>query len=243
MMSGKKQSFDPKDRQILYTFWDELPERKIIVDYDDNFFTHLARKLIFHIVGKGVKEQTPSGEEGIRRALNAQEIHQRVKDLSQIKFKGREIPKELDLSLHSLYFHIQKLEEVGFIKTVAILKEGRHNVSYYGRVAKIVLFKENYKEDENIKNSFNAMSKIATLLNPNHGSEKVMEFYDDFVAINKESLDIIQRKLAKFEKQINDADIDPNDLQTFFTLMNSINPKFIKLFSEIIDYFYLKIWD
>ena len=242
MMSGKKQPFNPKDREILYSFWDDLPERKIVVDYDDNFFTHLGRKFSFDITGKGVKQQTPTGERS-RRALSAREIHQFVKDISENKLKDRKMPKELDLSLHSLYFHSQKLEEVGFIKTVAILKEGRHNVSYYGRVARVVLFKEDYKEDETIKNSFNAMSKIAPLLNPNHSSEKVMEYYDEFVTINKESLDIIQRKLAKFEKQIDAADIDPNELQTFFTLMNSINPKFIKLFSEIIDYFELKIWD
>ena len=68
---------------------------------------------------------------------------------------------------------LQKLEEVGFIKTVAILKEGRHNVSYYSRVAKVVLFKEDYREDENIKNAFVAMSKIAALLNPNHTPEKL----------------------------------------------------------------------
>ena len=242
-MSQKKQPFDPKDKQILYDFWEDLPERKIVVDYDDNFFKHLARKLIFHILGKGIKETNSTDEEVIRRALNAQEILQMLKRISHEKFKDKDLPKELDLSLHSLYFHLQKMEEIGFIKTVAILKEGRHNVSYYSRVAKVVLFKEDYKEDENIKNAFIAMSKIVTLLNPNHTPEKVMEFYEDFVSINKESLDLIQRKLGKFENQINDADIDPNDLQTFFVLMNSINPKYKKLFSEIIDYFDLKIWD
>lgn len=177
-----------------------------------------------------------------RKALNAQEILHELNDLLDRKFKIKEERKKYDLSLHSLYFHLQKLVEIGFIKTVAILKEGRHNVAYYSRSAKVVLFKDTFTEDEKISNAFTSMMKLASLLNPDLDTKKTKEFYDRFNEINKNSLDQIQRKISKFQDQIYEANIDPNDIQRFFTLLNQINPEFVKLFNEILEYLQLELW-
>jgi hypothetical protein len=241
-MNKSTQTYDPKERNILYTFWDVLPEKKIVVDYEDNFFKHFARKATFGILGKGIREKLPNGEIVTRRALNAQEILLEINDTLDLKFKIKEEREKYDLSLHSLYFHLQKLEEVGFIKTIAILKEGRHNVAYYARSAKVVLFKDVFTEDEKISDAFTSMMKLATILNPDLDSKKVQGFYDRFNEINKKSLDQIQRKIAEFENQMYKANIDPNDIQRFFTLLNQINPEYVKLFKEILDYLQLELW-
>jgi hypothetical protein len=241
-MNKSRQTYDPKERKILHTFWDALPEKTIIVDYEDDFFKHFARKSTFNILGKGIREKLPDGEIVTRKALNAQEILQEINDVLDLKFKIKEEREKYDLSLHSLYFHLQKLEEVGFIKTVAILKEGRHNVAYYSRPAKVVLFKDTFTEDENIRNAFTSMMKLASILNPDLDASKTKEFYDRFNEINKKNLDQIQRKIANFQDQIYEANIDPNDIQRFFTLLNQINPDYVKLFSEVLEYLQLELW-
>ena len=233
-MSKTTKPYDSKKREILYTFWDVLPETKIVVDYEDDFFKHFARKFTFGIVGKGIREKLPNGEIVTRKALNAQELLQELNDFLDHKFKIKEDRKKYEISLHSLYFHIQKLEEAGFIKTIAILKEGRHNVAYYSRTAKVVLSKDTYTEDEKLSNAFNSMMKLATKINPDLDPKKFKEFEDRFHEINKKGLDQVQRKIGGFQDQIYETNIDPNDIQQFFTLLNQINPEYVKLYSEIL---------
>jgi len=179
-MSKERKQYDPKSREILYNFWEKLPEQRIVTEYEDDFFKHFARKLTFGILGKGIREKLPSGKLITRKALNAQEILQEINDTLDIKFKIKEDREKFDLSLHSLYFHLQKLEEVGFIQTIAILKEGRHNVAYYSRPAKIVLFKDEYAEDEKIRSAFSSMEKLVHILYPEIETEKFMEYYKKY---------------------------------------------------------------
>ena len=241
-MNKSTQTYDPKERNILYSFWDSLPEKKIVVDYEEDFFKHFARKMIFGLLGKGIREKLSEGEIVTRKALNAQEIFQEIKDMLNYKFKIKEEREKHDISIHSLYFHLQKLEDAGFIKTVAILKEGRHNVAYYARTAKIVLFKDEFIEDEKLKEAFTSTLKVISLRNPNLDSTKFMEFYQRYNEINKKNLDQIQRKIAEFENDIYESNVDPNDIQRFFTLLNQINPEFVKLFDEILEYLKLDLW-
>ncbi len=241
-MSESTKPYDPTKRQILYTFWDNLPEKTIMVDYEDDFFKHFARKFIFSIVGKGIREKLPNGDIVTRKALNARELLKEMNDLLDLKFKIKEEREKYELSLHSFYFHLQKLEEVGFIKTVAILKEGRHNVAYYSRPAKIVLFKDTFTEDEKIGDAFTSMMKLITTRNPELDPGKFQKFSERYNEINKKGLDQIQRKIGGLQNQIYEANIDPNDIQRFFTLLNQINPEYVKLFGEILEYIQLELW-
>ncbi len=241
-MSKKKKQFDPKKREILYNFWDSLPEQKIITEYEDDFFKHYARKLTFAILGKGIREKLPSGEIVTRKALNAQELLVEINDLLDNRYKIKEEREKYDLSIHSLYFHLQKLEEVGFIQTVAILKDGRHNIAYYSRPAKIVLFKDEYTEDEKTKNTFIAMKKLMKKIDPKFEEEKIMKFYKKYNQISERTQDQIQRKIGEIQEQVYEADIDPNDIQRFFTMLNQINPEYVKLFKEILEEIKIELW-
>jgi hypothetical protein len=241
-MNKSTKSYDPKERDILYTFWDELPGQIIVVDYEDDFLKHYARKFTFGLLGRGIQEKLPNGEIVTRKALNAQEILHELNDMLDYKFKIKEERDKYDLSLHSLYFHLQKLEEAGFIKTIAILKEGRHNVTYYSRPAKVVLFKDTFTEDEITNNAFASMMKLVTILNPKLEPKVLEKFKDRFNEINKQNLDQIQRKVAQFQDAIYEAGIDPNDIQKFFTILNQVNPDYVKLFNEILEYLQIELW-
>lgn len=241
-MSKETKQYDPKNREILYKFWEELPEQRIVTEYEDDFFKHYARKSTFSILGKGIREKLPSGKIVTRKALNAQEILQEINDALDMKFKIKEEREKYDLSLHSLYFHLQKLEEVGFIQTVAILKEGRHNVAYYSRTARIVLFKDEYTEDEKMKSAFSSMEKLMKIIDPEFESEKFKEYYEKYNKINEKNLDQIQRKIGEIQEQVYEADIDPNDIQRFLVLISQINPEYVKLFSKILEKIKIELW-
>lgn len=228
------QEFDPRDRKILFDFWDKLPEHKIVKDSERVFYSHSARQLIMKVLGKGVQEQISDKEDEIviRRALNTQEIYQAIQDLKKLKLKEFD-KKDFDITLHNLYFHIQKLEEAGLIKPVAILREGRHNVTYYGRSARIMLFKIEYEEYEKVKNAFAAMEKLAPKLNPKLKSEDIREYYNRYVKIGRGLTKKIFDRITDYEAGFNTTDVDPIDILNFLELVYSINTEFISLFREI----------
>ena len=228
------KDFDPRDRKILQEFWDKLPELKIVKDADRVYYAHSARQLIMKVLGMGVEEQEDEGREDkiIRRALSTQEIYQTIQDLRKLDLKEFEA-KDFDISLHNLYFHIQKLEESGLIKPVAILREGRHNVTYYGRTARIMLFNITYEEYEKVKNAFTAMEKLAPKINPKIKSEDIRKYYKEYVKIGKTLTEKMFNKLTEYEQGFNTTDVDPIDILNFLELIYSANAEFAVIFNKI----------
>lgn len=244
MADNISKKFDPRDRQILYDFWESLPRISFVKDAEKIYYAHTARQLILKVLGQGIKEKTDTVEDKsvIRRALSAQEIYQRIgvykeekRDIQGIKWK------DFDISLHNLYFHIQKLEEAGLIQTVAILREGRHNVSYYGRIAQVLIFRIDYEEYEKIKNAFSAMARLAPHINSELKPEKILDFYKRYVQIGQSHSKKLFDSLAELEKPLQETDIDPDDIANFIELLLSINPEFVDLLKELIEYLGLSL--
>ena len=241
-MSGKDiKRFDPRNKEILYTFWDSLPKIKFVKDAENVYYAHAARQLLLKALGEGLKEEF-KGVKKIRRALSAQEIFQRI---NVYKEEERSIEgidwKKFDVSLHNLYFHIQKLEEIGLIQTVSIIREGRHNVSYYGRVAQVLIFRIEYEEYEKIKNAFEAMAKLAPLVEVKLQSEKIMEFYDRYISIGQNHSKQLYELLLNYELALSKAEVDPADILNFIEVLFTIDPEYIKLIEEIKKYLNLDL--
>ena len=244
MSDNIKKRFDPKDRKVLYDFWNSLPRIKFVKDAERVYYAHKARELILKTLGEGVKEVSEIGTEKnvIRRALSAQEIFQRIEDYKREKREIRGINwDEFDISLHNLYFHIQKLEEAELIHPVTILREGRHNVSYYGRSAQVFLFRIEYEEYEKIKNAFHAMAKLAPHIDSRLKSEEILQFYDNYVKIGQSHSNVLFEQLAELEKPLLEADVDPGDIANFIELLLTVNPEFVKLLKELTDYLGLQL--
>ncbi len=244
MVDNIPVKFDPRDRQILYTFWESLPRIQFVKDAEKIYYAHTARQVILKALGEGIKEEIEeeSDKISIRRALNAQEIYHRI---GVYKEEKRDIQginwNEFDISLHNLYFHIQKLEEVGLIQTVAILREGRHNVSYYGRTAQVLIFRIDYEEYEKIENAFSAMARLVPHVDSKLKSERIQDFYKRYVQIGQSHSKKLFESLAKFEKALQETDVDPGDIANFIELLLTINPEFVKLLNELIEYLELQL--
>lgn len=244
MADNISKKFDPRNRQILYDFWESLPRISFVKDAEKIYYAHTARQLILKVLGRGIKEEADTAEDKsvIRRALSAQEIYQRI---GVYKEEQRDIQgidwKEFDISLHNLYFHIQKLEEAGLIQTVAILREGRHNVSYYGRIAQVLIFRIDYEEYEKIKNAFSAMARLAPYINSELKTEKILGFYKRYVQIGQSHSKKLFESLAELEKPLQETDIDPDDIANFIELLLSVNPEFVELLKELTEYLGLSL--
>jgi len=244
MSKREAKGFDPRDRKILYSFWDSLPKINFAKDAEKTYYAHDARILILKTLGEGMKEKNKeTGEEDIiRRALNIQEIYQRIQLYKEEKRQIEGIDwKDFDISLHNLYFHIQKLEEAGLIQTIAILREGKHNVSYYGRKAQVMIFRLDYEEYEKIRNAFQAMAKLVPFVDSKFKSEDVHDFYNRYVSIGKSQVKKLFEQLASFQTALDKTDVDPADILNFLELLTNVNSGFIALLKEMANYFNLEI--
>ncbi len=244
MSKREAKGFDPRDRKILYSFWDSLPKLKFVKDAEKIYYAHNARILILKTLGEGFKEEgKETGEEDvIRRALNIQEIYQRIQFYKEEKRQIEGIDwKNFDISLHNLYFHIQKLEEAGLIQTIAILREGKHNVSYYGRKAQVMIFRLDYEEYEKIRNAFQAMAKLVPFVDSKFKSEDVNDFYNRYVSIGKSQVKKLFEQLASFQTALDKTDVDPVDILNFLEILTTVNSEFISLLKEMAAYFDLEI--
>jgi Fe2+ or Zn2+ uptake regulation protein len=225
-------------RQILYSFWESLPPLTIITQPEEEIYAHKARLHIIQILRRGILEQEHDVTR--RRSLNAREIlkllKQKQSDTPEDDSKEGGVRDESKaISLQSLYFHLQKLEEAGLIQTVTILKEGRHNTAYYGRTARIYLHTTPKKNEAKITQAFKAISEFASINNPNFEQVKMEGLLKKFLLFEDQRRERISAWLTQYESLIIENDIDLSGLYKFLELIDTINPDNITLFQEILE--------
>ena len=225
-------------RNVLYSFWESLPPLKVITQPEEEIYAHPARRHVIQILRKGIFEQQDNLTR--RRALNAREI------LKLLQQKQSDTPKDASkkegdqdafkpVSLQSLYFHLQKLEEAGLLQTVTILREGRHNTAYYGRTARIYLHTDPKKNELKITEAFRAISEFASINSPNFEKAKMEELLEKLLLFEDQRRERISTWLTQYESMIIEHDIDLTGLFKFMELIDTINPNNIRLFQEIIE--------
>ncbi|MHA2295506.1 MAG: winged helix-turn-helix domain-containing protein [Candidatus Hodarchaeales archaeon] len=214
-------------RKILYNFWESLPALKIITSSKEEIFGHKLRLVIIRLLREGVLEINEDiKQKQRRRALSAREIQKTLLE-EESEFK--------DLSLQSLYFHLQKLEEAGLIQTITILREGRHNIAFYGRTARIFLFGDFAKEQKEYSRAFHEITRFAKSKNPDVKDEEIDIFLNRFLEYEKKRKQRISDWLIQHESIIAENNIDLSYLYKFIELVDSINPEYIKIFKELLE--------
>ncbi|WP_455463849.1 hypothetical protein [Candidatus Hodarchaeum mangrovi] len=228
-----------KKREILYSFWESLPTLKVIPQSEEEIYGHKTRLYVIRILRTGILEQGDIPKR--RRALNAREILKMLKQNELEKEIEEERPIELEesqeeikaISLQSLYFHLQKLEEAGLIHTVTILREGRHNTAYYGRTARIFLHTDPKKNEHKIAKAFTAITELATFKNPNFDQVRMEELLKRLLFFETQRRERISKWLTQHESTIIEKNIDLTSLFKFMELIDTINPDYIKLFQDL----------
>jgi DNA-binding transcriptional ArsR family regulator len=221
-------------REILYSFWESLPPLKIISRPEEEVYGHKVRLQVIRILRKGILDQLDNNRR--RRALNAREILSIVKDMqTEEKKDEEEAPKTKDISLQSLYFHLQKLEEAELIQTVTILRKGSHNTAYYGRTARIFLHTDPVKNEKKISQVFSAIKQFAKVKNPKLNEEKIDDFRERYLSHEKQRSERISKWLIQYESLIVENNIDLTSIFKFMEIIDTINPENIQILKELQD--------
>ncbi len=221
-------------REILYSFWESLSPLKIIPKSEEEVYGHKVRLYVIQVLRKGILDQLDDNRR--RRALNAREILSILKDM---KIEGKkdeeEPPKAKGISLQSLYFHLQKLEEAELIQTVTILRKGSHNTAYYGRTARIYLHTDPVKHEKKISQAFSAIKQFAKVINPEFNEEKFDDFRERYLSREKQRSERISKWIIQYESLIVENNIDLTSFFHFMEILDTINPENLQILKELHD--------
>ncbi|MFW9780372.1 MAG: hypothetical protein ACFFE8_16135 [Candidatus Heimdallarchaeota archaeon] len=120
----KAQTNSFPERRILYEYKPQTPYKFLDSDPTEKKESTRVRNAIKNHLRIGLRE-----EDGRTRfALKAQEIQKLLRKHNKIS-----------ITTTNIYFHLKKLEEQGVIDKVAVLKENRAKIAYYGRTAKFFI--------------------------------------------------------------------------------------------------------
>lgn len=219
-------------RKILYSYWEKLPPLKIIPQGEEEIYSHKIRLWVIRILRRGIID--PSYDNTRRRALNAREILAKIKERQGKRDESDEQKSEpKDISLQSLYFHLQKLEELNLIQTVTILREGRHNTAYYGRTARIYLHTDLEKIVKKTSQSFSAIQQFGTIKNPDFDHKKFAELTEKFLEYEKRRSERISKWLIQYESVIIEENLDLTSFFHFMEIMDNSNPTYQAILNEL----------
>ncbi|MHA2277368.1 MAG: winged helix-turn-helix domain-containing protein [Candidatus Kariarchaeaceae archaeon] len=142
---------------ILYEHWDSIP---IIRDVSKRLVEKLTAKspqhYIINSLSKGIEDNYPNGLRK-RHALTASEIQNLMSDIYHFT-----------INKSNLYYHLQKLVDVGLITIVTTVQKANIVTSYYGRTSKLILTDmtdPSKSEESNEKEKDKPVNPLNPLLN------------------------------------------------------------------------------
>ncbi len=228
----KKQHSDYMNTQvnkdeIRKTFFDHWQNIEILLEFDDEHFnsTHQeARIAIINLLATGKDDIYPGTQEvRKRRVLSANEIKE-------------EINKELEhkIKKSNLYFHLQKLEEFGFIKVVDALPYGKREIAYYGRTARVFVPKAGKKQKESPLLDDNIPALIKTF-NPEVIEEHIKSTLDKLSGIHKYDNPARVDWMRDNEDNLRASEIDFRELHGFLSILQRYNDTVCQAIKEISE--------
>lgn len=219
-MNKKSREQEAEKKELLYSYWEELPMIMKLELSHEEVLSHEVRGLILQYIRKG-KEEKIDGTKRYRHAFSAKELLDMANEKMDEKMK-----------LQSMYFHLQKLQEYNLLYTVTTLQEGRHHVAYFGRTARGFLF-QGIKDKDKYINYFAEGAKFAQAINPEVSKNKFDALLKEFKAIHQKSEKKIIQWLEDHKEIINENNIDSATLFSFLALINSHNKRMTNLMHEV----------
>lgn len=220
----KLRSDREKKILVFFDYWTDLPLVKKIPSKEHIKSSHQhIRKAIMELLARGIKDVPPGkAKETTRHVLSAREIHDEL-----VNSDG------LDLTMPNLYFHLQKLEDIGHIQVVDTISTGKRNTTYYGRVAKVLLIKDfEPLNDYPILNSPEILL-LLNKLNPNLSSDQIKETIKSVNSLNKYSEKEFIEWVEVHEKILNQVNMNFLELRDLFGLIVSLNEDVVNSIKEL----------
>ena len=212
-----------KNRKFLFEFWRDVPTLRFI---DESFFTIMnqeVRGVILDILREGILDDSIKSKTRRRYALNAQELQ---------KYVGERLQRELTLS--NIYFHIQKLREIDCVQELVSIREGKYNVAYFSRTAK--LFCSSIQDSEK-NEKFNVLRKLflrlIPFLDPTIKKETIMNLFDEIYQYRLEREQLRFKWLEKHAELLTDLEFDILPIDEFLKTLEGSDSKGSQLYSQL----------
>jgi DNA-binding MarR family transcriptional regulator len=186
--------------------------------------SHRVRPAIMKILRAGIPDERESGR--LRHALNTKEIRRTLLDKDGIK-----------MSQHNLYFHLNKLEEIGYIKVVARLLEGRHNVAYYGRTARTILRRDTEESLEKYERWFQEMGRLAKSKRPEFDMDRLEGLAEEYLGIMRKRDRAQGEWMASNEESIYEGGIDGYSIFGLLQVLDVMDSEYIGFIKKIRELF------
>ncbi|MHA2233241.1 MAG: hypothetical protein ACXAB4_12220, partial [Candidatus Hodarchaeales archaeon] len=143
--------------------------------------------------------------------------------------------KDIEVSQTNIYFHLNFLEEHGFIQVVATLHEGPHKrnkTKYYGRTARKLLVSEAHLRYETLEKRFREFEKLASTLGislPENSWDSLKKYL--------ELMDQLHHRwgnwVMEHEKSLIEEKIDGLEMLGFLIFLDNFNPECFSLLKEV----------
>ena len=212
------------ERQVLFEYWRDLKRIQLMDVPSDIIESHPVRPAIMKILRAGIPDEGESGR--LRHALNTKEIQRALLDRDGIK-----------MSQHSLYFHLKKLEEIGYIKVVARILEGRHNVAYYGRTSRALLRRDPEESLEKYEKWLQEMGRLVKAKKPEFDVEQLKGLAEEYLGIMRRRDRALGEWMASNEELIYEAGIDSYSLFKFIQAMDVVAPENLEFIRKVREIF------
>ncbi|MFX0117274.1 MAG: hypothetical protein ACFFB3_22195 [Candidatus Hodarchaeota archaeon] len=216
------------DRVTLFEFWKRIPAIKVVDRTLLDFTDQQVRRLILGILRQGIEEESSNEESDkrIRHALNAQELLERVNEQLEEKVK-----------LPNIYFHLQKLQDSDFIEAAAILREGKHDVAYFGRTAKLFIFEDMSHIDskEPCPTLKKNLSDLASHFAPKVSSKELFALLQEYHDLSSRLLPAGIAWIEKHEDLVTKYDLDLEMLVRFLWDLGSATPRIVEIRSRLAE--------
>jgi DNA-binding transcriptional ArsR family regulator len=214
-------------RKELFDFWDDI---LIVKQLDSQNFANImnpTRRRILEVLLYGITEKYPnSSNSSTRHALSANEIR-------KLLLHGAEKSESIKLSYQNMYFHLQKLEQVGAIKVIGYLVKGKRTTAYYGRIAKTFISATN---DELGYASYirdDVFQELITKLTPHISEISLFEIFKKIERINRPNINLFKKWLQLENPMLRDLPIDYRKLMELFYLIKNVDQEFLDGLQEL----------
>jgi DNA-binding PadR family transcriptional regulator len=121
------------------------------------------------------------------------------------------------------YYHINELENAGYIEKVIEIKEKKKWVTYYNRTAK--LFLADFAEDEEHLNIINNLHRLIKIMNPEVSQADLDDLEKETIEIKKELSQMYKSWIVENQKLIDDFDVKIQEIFSFFKMIEYSHPR------------------
>ncbi|MCE7734156.1 MAG: helix-turn-helix transcriptional regulator [Candidatus Heimdallarchaeota archaeon] len=141
----------------------------------------------------------------------------------QIDLLGSEVLKK-----SNLYFHLQKLEEDGFVREIGFVKKGKRHTAYYGLTAKIFAPTNLGDQPRYPILETEGFKQLISRISPKSKPANIEKILDDLKMLNEYHVELFQMWTGMFVEALSSITLDYSELSKLMMLTIRFNPDTIE---------------